>query len=235
MSVFKQVLNNNASEKSTSKKDVLFSNVNNEVLKGASVTNDSIQKTTMSKALSQEEPDIKYRFYKDTVFESVNIEQHYFTNFLPDFDAFDGYIDEGINKLKVSPSLLSKTEKRENAEEVKLAGKFINRIEAIIAEYDSLNNDEGHLIELLKDGFIRKSKIETPLGDSGALRLISVYSKDIDSQKTYFDLLFIDFYHLFIPSKHGGLSAEECAKKVYIQRKSCSERVHKYLKEDVFN
>lgn len=233
MSIFKKVLQNNESKKSTAFEDVLFSDKNKVVLKGEKPFSDT--KTTMSKVVSQEEPVINYRLYKNEIFNSINLEEEYFTNFLPSFEVLDGYIEVGLDKLKNKPGLLSHTEKRNNADSVRVSGEFKDRIESIVLHYDVLNSDDGKLVEALHDGFIRKSKIETPLGDSGALRLISLYSKDITSDKTYFDLLFIDFYHLFIPSPYKGVPAKIHAKSVYNKRKKCNETVHKHLKSNLFN
>lgn len=234
MSLFKSVLQNNDKEKSTSS-DVLFSNTNKQVLTGEKKKVSTTGSTSMSKVVSRREPTINYRLYKNKVFDSINIEEEYFTNFLPDFESFDGYIKFGLDKLKSTPQLLSHTESRNNADSIRMTGEFKSRTEKIISYYDILNEDDGDLIELLHDGFIRKSKIETPLGDSGALRLISVYSKDIEEDTTYFDLLFIDFYHLFIPSRHKGIGAKDHALKVYEERKKCDKTVHKHIKEDVFD
>ncbi len=231
MSKVKKVLQEKTS-KSAPARDVLFSNTDKEVLKNSGKPD--WRKASISEIVSQKEPLFKYRLYEGKVFEPVNLEEELFTNFLPPFEAFDGYIEEGLKKLKTSPQLLSHTEKREKAKEVQLRGEFEHHIENIISQYDFLNNDNGKLIDSLRDGFIRKSKIESPLGDNGALRLISVYSKDIEKNISYFDLLFIDFYHLFIPSKHNGLSARENAKKVYADRKNHKDSVHKYLSSDVF-
>lgn len=234
MSGYSKFLKTNNTEESTSRRGVLSSSTNQKVLD--TKRKSKFTKGSISEVISQAEPEINYRFYKGKVFETIDLKDEFFINHLPPFERFDGYISTGLAKLKITPQLLSHTEKREAATDVKLTGEFKSHIENIIAHYDNLNSDNGELSRLLKDGFIRKSKIETPLGDSGALRLISVYSKDIENQTTYFDLLFIDFYHLFIPSKHKGISAKNHSREVYLYRaKYCNESVQKHLKADIFN
>ena len=143
-----------------------------------------------------------------------------FTNLLPsEFYELEPYIQEGLNSLQKDPTLLSMSKRKVPADQVRYSGEFKDHIKNIMDFYDKDFDCNGKLLNSLTDGFIRKSKIESPLGDSSALRLISLYSKDLETGTTYMDLLFIDFYHLFIPSKHKQKSAHAIRQEIYSQKR----------------
>lgn len=222
-------------------KKVLFNktetiNENNfkEALKGSD-TAKNIMKSNLSKVLEQAEPTIHYRFYKNSVCQCLDIPEELFINFLPEKMLFDSYITLGLQRIKDTPSLIARTEDNQDAPAVRYSGRYKEHIGAIISEYDSVYKCGGELTDNLKSGFIRKSKIKGPLGNNGSFRLISVYEKDIESNTTYFNLLFIDFYHLFIPSDHEGRSAEEIRRSVYNRRKRiCTHELSEFLEDDYF-
>ncbi|WP_157456216.1 hypothetical protein [Carnobacterium maltaromaticum] len=156
---------------------------------------------------------------------SKKIDSEYFTNHLAEFYERDGYIDEGMKQIKADIDCISKTEDRKFPSNVDFNddGKFDKRIQTILNEY--LNEDCNDYF-----GRIRKTTLKTPLGKNGQLRLISVYTIDTDTGISHLDLLFIDFYHLFIPSKHNGLSAEEAMKINYEKHKKHNKCMHECFK-----
>lgn len=205
-----------------------------EVLKGSDVTK-NIMKSSLPKVLEQPEPTINYRFLNNQVCQCLNIPEEFFINFLPERMYLDSYIDLGLKKIKDNPSLIARTEDNQDAPAVRYSGRYREHIGAIISEYDRIYGCEGKLTEALENGFIRKSKIKGLLENNGCFRLVSKYSKDISSGTTYFDLLFIDFYHLFVPSQHKGQSADQVRKKTYNDRKkNCTHELSEFLEDDCF-
>ena len=230
-SLFKKVMNNS---------DIQISQVINnsssikEVIDVSTKITDS--ENSLRKVSSYPEPKINYRFYNEKVCECLDIPEEYFTNLLPDKWCLDGYIEMGINSLEENPQLIAESKNRDKASCVNCTGTYKEHIKAIMAKYDDLHQSNGKLISLLEDGFIRKSGIQTPLGDNGSMRLISLYRKDIETGMTYFELLFIDFYHLFIPSKHNGKDPDYVRKDTYKKRsKSCSYQLSEYLVPNIFD
>ena len=205
-----------------------------EVLKGSDVTK-NIMKPNLSKVLEQAEPTIHYRFYKNSVCQCLDIPEELFINFLPEKILFDSYITLGLEKIKDNPSLIARTEDNQDAPAVRYSGRYREHIGAIISEYDRIYGCEGKLTEALENGFIRKSKVKGLLENNGCFRLVSKYSKDISSGTTYFDLLFIDFYHLFVPSQHKVQSADQVREKTYNDRKrNCTHELSEFLEDDFF-
>lgn len=204
-----------------------------EALKSNATKN--IMKPNLPKALEQPEPKINYRFLNNQVCQCVDIPEEFFTNFLPERMYLDSYINLGLKKIQDNPSLIARTEGRQDAPAVRYSGPYKEHIGAIISEYDSVYKCGGDLTDKLRSGFIRKSKIKDPLGNNGPFRLLSVYEKDIESNTTYFNLLFIDFYHLFIPSDHEGKPAEDVRRSEYNKRKRiCTHELSEFLEDDCF-
>lgn len=225
---FKNVLG--LSSKSTSTKEVLFdSDTTSKILKDSQTS--ILDSSSVSTVVHQDEPELRYRLFKNRLFTCTNIENEYFTNFLPsEFYEIEPYIQEGLDSLQKDPTLLSMSKRKVPANQVHCGGEFKDHIKNIIEFYDRDYDCNGQLLNSLIDGFVRKSKIESPLGDSGALRLISLYSKDLQTGNTYMDLIFIDFYHLFIPSKHKQKNAHVTRKEIYSQKKSRNNQVpNKYF------
>ena len=223
---FKKVLFNKTETKSE--------NNFKEALRGSD-TAKNIMKSSLPKVLEQPEPTINYRFLNNQVCQCLNIPEEFFINFLPERMYLDSYIDLGLKKMQKNPSLIAVTEDRQDAPAVKYSGPYKEHIGAVISKYDSIYGCSGNLMTALSEGRIRKSKIKGLLENNGCFRLISEYSKDISTGTTYFDLLFIDFYHLFIPSKHRGKSADEVRKKTYNDRKKkCTHELSEFLEDNCF-
>lgn len=213
------------SSKSTSTKEVLFDSGTTSKILNDSQTS-ILDSSSVSTVVHQDEPELKYRLFKNRLFTCTNIENEYFTNFLPsEFYEIEPYIQEGLELLQKDPTLLSMSKRKVPANQVHCGGEFKDHIKNIMEFYDKDYDCNGQLLNGLIDGFVRKSKIESPLGDSSSLRLISLYSKDLKTGNTYMDLIFIDFYHLFIPSKHKQKSAHVIRQEIYSQKRSRNKQV----------
>lgn len=225
--IFKNVLEpNNNNKKSTPTQEVLFnSDTTNKALKESQSTN-ILDTSSVSRIVHQDEPNIQYRLFRNKLFKCFNIEDELFTNLLPsEFYEIESYIEEGLKALQNTPSLISMSKQKVPASQVYYRGEFKEHIKNIVGFYDKDYDCDGQLVDSLLDGFIWKSKIESPLGDSGALRLISLYSKDLETGSNYMDLLFVDFYHLFIPSRHKQKSANVTRQNIYLQKRNRNAQV----------
>lgn len=163
-------------------------------------------------------PRFECSYWNGELSGSKKIESAYFTNFIAsEFYERESYIEKGVDEIRGNIDCISKSQDGEFPSNVDFndRGKFNDHIKMILNAY--LEEDCSEYF-----GRIKKTTIESPLGDKGQLRLISVYRKDSETGISHLDLLFIDFYHLFIPSKHNGVSAEEMMKKNYEKNKNHS-------------
>lgn len=145
---------------------------------------------------------------------STDIPDLKFSNKLPSIEqrAVDSYIKIAINSLKNNPEIL-----KESYGHVDYSGKYMNRIKTILSQY--ITEDK---FDEICDYFI-KSDIKTGilLKDRGAFRVISFYQVEPKKDKRqrrskhYLNVVMLDPYHLFIPSRHNGKSSEEYLEEVY--------------------
>ena len=174
------------------------------------INNQLIQRTGKGYQVDiPDNPIFECSYWKGALCCSKKIDSEYFTNYVAtEFNERESYIDDGIKEIETNIDCILKTEDRNFPSNVNFNnnGKFDKHIKTILNEY--LGEDCTNYL-----GRIRKTTIKGPLGDKGQLRLISIYTKDVETGISHLDLLFIDFYHLFIPSTHNGVPAEEVMKK----------------------
>ncbi|MGX7393969.1 hypothetical protein [Carnobacterium mobile] len=236
-SLFKQVLNNDAHKESASiHKKVLTesASANKEVLSSSSSKKVLDTKPNYSAAIQQPEPTIKCRLFKDKVFDSIDIPNEEFINFLPEKLLIDDDTITQLNIIAEDESCLHKNYDRREAPPVGYYGLHKNHILNIIRAYENkFNCSSKELENALLEGRIRKSTL--PSGTSkGKTRVISLYEKDIEENQSYFNLLFIDLYHLFVPSGHAGLDSVTSLKRTYNDYKRNPTHIHEILKKEKF-
>lgn len=164
----------------------------------------------------------------DCAKNSINIPDFEFSNMLPSLDenAADPYINMAIEKAKGNPKILLDTD-----DPVRYTGKNKDRIKAILCEYVS-----EELFDLHSDYF-RKSDINTDvlLGKRGAFRVISLYLiepkkyKNQRHSKHFLHVILMDPYHLFLPSKYNGLTADEYRNSTYTEIKEYNRHIGELL------
>lgn len=196
-----------------------------EVSPQPKIENDLIRKNKMGYQVDiPDNPIFECSFWNDSACSSKKIESEFFTNYLAEFYELDGYIENGLKKIRLNIDCISKTEDRKFPSVVRFndKGNFSNHIKNILNDYlgEDCNNYYGRIV---------KTTLKTPLGHNGQMRLISVYSKDATTGKSYLGLLFIDFYHLFIPSSHNGVTAQEMQKRNYLKNKKYTKCMSSYL------
>ncbi|WP_413496935.1 hypothetical protein [Carnobacterium maltaromaticum] len=193
------------------------------------INNQLIQRTGKGYQVDiPDNPIFECSYWKGNLCCSKKIDSEYLTNYVAEeyFDR-DPYIDECAKAIKTNISYISKTEDRKFPSNVDFndKGNFNKHIKIFLDEF--LGEDSRKYLDASR---IRKTTVKSALGDKGQLRLISVYTKDTKTGISHLDLLFIDFYHLFIPSKHNGLSAEEAMKINYERNKKHTKCMHKCFK-----
>lgn len=159
-------------------------------------------------SISSHKVKAKIRFTENCE-SCVNISEIEFTNML----------SSPLNSKIINAFTLINTNENyivNNCMEVRCNSNNQSRIEKIISPY--VNGKESSIIN-----YLRKSTIPSALinSDRGSFRVISYYQiepkkdKRQKHSKHYVNILLFDPYHLFIPSKYDGYSAEDNRKRLY--------------------
>ncbi|MFC0232766.1 hypothetical protein ACFFIF_02035 [Vagococcus entomophilus] len=192
----------------------------NEKLLGVSKDNEK-----QSIVLKTKGSDKECQLYKNEVFRSKKMNHLKFTNFLPENYMITPDLREAINLITENEKFLCENWDRHDLPAVQVSGKYKERIKEIIREYDE------DLVDALFEGRIRKSTVSTE-HQKGKVRLISLYTKE--KNKTIISLIFIDFYHLFIPSGNLGKPSERVMEENYNNQKNNDVCFSKYVKKESF-
>ncbi|MDT2659005.1 hypothetical protein P7E02_03950 [Enterococcus hulanensis] len=203
-------------EKSTSTtKEVLFSSTSENILeKEKSSFSKSTHIDSSAKKVSyQEEPEFHCDLYKDRIAPSINFQRELFTNFLPERFLIDSGTKSQINQIAENSDCISKNYDRKAAQKIRYSGKYKEHMKSIVKMYDSIfENEHNELSTALEDEFLVKATIEDDSG-KGKTRVISFWEKKDDEHLLH--MLFIDFYHLFLPSNHAGYDSDKQRRATY--------------------
>lgn len=236
-SLFKQVLNNGVSEDTDSvQKKILTqgSSINKDVLSSSSNKKVLESKSALKQAVYQPEPVIKCMLYMDKVFDSINLKNEKFINFLPEKLLIDEETSDQLKFIANNHTCIYQNYDRHEAPSVRYHGDYKEHILNILKEYEQIFGcDSNELEDALKEGRIRKSVVPNGIS-KGKIRVISLYEKNIEENQSYFHLLFIDFYHLFIPSGHAGLDAKTNSSRTYNSYSSNKTHLHEIFKKEKF-
>lgn len=160
--------------------------------------------------------------------KSVNISNINFSNMLPALEEspIDSYIEIAIDKLKENPNILL-----DSCHPIIYNGDHKERIKDILLEYIPEEDFDEH------SDYFRKSDVRTSalLETRGAFRVVGIYliepkkHKKQKHSKHYLKIVLIDPYHLFIPSRHNGLTAEEYKTSTYSTVSAYSRHIGELL------
>lgn len=163
----------------------------------------------------------------DCMKKSIKLDSHHFTNMLPDIEnqALESHIELALEKMKENPGILFETNNP-----IRYSGKNKERIEELLTKY--VSEDEFNK----NCDYFRKSDVKTDalLENRGSFRVIGLYTikpKTHPKQKHskhYLNVILLDPYHLFIPGKHNGLTAEEYKIKVYSEVSENTKHIGDY-------
>lgn len=189
------------------------------------------QKDSIGKVVAQPEPEIICRLYKGHIFDSFSVKED-FTNFLPEKMYFTSETEGILDKIKKDKTTVYLNYDRKEPPAVTYSGQHKEHIKKVVEEFEKISSTEDNdLVSALINGRIRKSTVMTN-SQKGNLRIISLYEKDIANNKTYFDFLFPDFYHMFVPSRHLGIDAYKTLRRVYNDYKNNSTSIKEVLSEN---
>lgn len=181
----------------------------------------SLHKVDESRRLCGEEPETTISWFSETSKKSVNLEKCQFTNFVAteklDRSEYAQVLIDRFNKDK-SLSFLS------DPSNIKL-NKSHAREKEIIKHYFDLSNG-GEFDEtfdhLVKYRVVSEYQEETG-SNTGAARVIAHEGVDTASNTYFYKLIFMDPYHLFLPSKHRGTDKYDMRNKSYSKYKGCKK------------
>lgn len=216
-------------EGTSTTKEVLFSSTSEKALEkeGSSFSKVTQTKSSTKKVSYQEEPEFYCDLYKNKIAPSINLKEELFTNFLPEKILIDVDTKKRISRIAESSDSISKNYDRKTAPKIIFSGKYRGHMENIMRNYDVIfGNKQNELTKALENEFIVKSTVEDSLG-KGNTRVISFWEKK--DNKHYFHMLFIDFYHLFLPSNHAGYDSERQRHHTYNMYKNNHTCISKLL------
>lgn len=201
---------------STSKtNEVLSSSTSEKVLENeaSSVSKTTHTELSTKKVSYQEEPELHCDLYKNKIVPSINFKEELFTNFLPERILIDNDTKNQINRIAENSECISKNYDRKVAQKIRYSGKYRDHMKKVLEKYDSLfENENGELTMALENEFIVKATVEST-NEKGKIRVLSFWEKK--ENKHFFHMLFIDFYHLFLPSSHAGYDSEKQRQTTY--------------------
>lgn len=169
------------------------------------------------------------QLYNNQFFDSINNSQLMFTNFLQDSFLVNENLKESLDNIFKNSEYIFRESKL-----VKYSGKNKVRIKNIINLYSVVFDESKEILEKhLQDGQIYKTAFSLNKNEKGKIRIVSVVHLDDKTENYLFKLLFIDLYHLFIPSSHNGYSSDKQLKKTYNDYKTGTTHIKDYVKDNI--
>lgn len=165
---------------------------------------------------------VEIDWYSEESKKSDHIENE-FTNYVEDFIT-DYQVEHTIEVLNNGLDVLKK-----------------HKLDTVDINYDSKGKRIKEIIELYfkfrnpreEYWFVKtdiKTEFQSDINSAGSSRIVMVNAKDMETKKHYLQILFVDPYHLFIPGRHKGKSAEETKKETYEKCSDFETCLSKYLK-----
>lgn len=215
-------------ETSATKKALFSSTSENTLKKETSLVSKSAHAELATKKVSyQEEPTFYCDLYKNKLAPSIAIKKELFTTFLPEKYLIHPTIISHINRITESSDCISRNYDRKPAERIRYRGRYKDHMKNILEAYDIIfESKNSELVSALENEFIVKATVANA-NEKGKTRVISLWEKK--DNKHFFHMLFIDFYHLFLPSNHAGYTSEKQRQSAYRAYKSNSTCIMKYL------
>lgn len=146
-----------------------------------------------------------------------------FTNFVEDFIT-DHQVENAVNLLNNDLNRLKENIRDDIRFPENSKGE---RLKQIIEMYFALERPEYDYWFVKTD---IKTDFQSSLDRAGSVRVVMVNAKNMETNKHFLQILFVDPYHLFIPGRHNGSSAEEMKKKTYEYYSKLDTCLSKHLK-----
>lgn len=147
-----------------------------------------------------------------------------FTNFVDDL-LTDTDVENVVNVLNNNLDDLSNAKQLSVGIKNTLEGERIKKILRLYFSFDDLPEEEHLFTRAIVNTELQKIR-----DDAGPVRVVMVNMKDMISNKYYSQIIFVDLYHLFIPSKHNGKTADEAKEISYKQHEELDVCLSKHLK-----
>lgn len=196
----------------------------------------SVEKKLKKKDLIAEHLKLQKEYVEEDIIiskdflQSVTLHKNMFTNKVnpePRVNHINEHIIENLNLILNDPLSLTK-----KTSQIELNTSNRNRLKSILSKYDKDTIEEEGIegINLFKvSGKRTRVKIGKKVEDMNAFR---VYLKIIEiNEKNSYKLLFIDPYHLAIPSDHDGKPAKTVREQKFNQYKYCQAHISVFLSE----
>ena len=166
------------------------------------------------------EKDYSVEWYDSGAKNSVNLPNEFFINFVQD-DKIDRdfYAQTMIERFNEDASF----EFLKDPSPVKLRNKHVREKE-ILSHYFGLDDTQelDHLVKYRVVSNFADSIQDT----SGAARVVAYR----DTNEHAFKIIFLDPYHLFLPSKHKGVDKDVMMKQTYQKHSGCHLCLSKCIK-----
>lgn len=181
----------------------------------------SLHNVDENRRLFGEEPETTISWFSETSKKSVNLEKCQFTNFVA---------NEKIDRSEDAQVLIDRFNKDKNLSFLKdsrtiTLNKRHVREKEIIKHYFDLSND-GEIDETF-DHLVKYrvvSEFNESIGSNeGAARVIAHQGVDTVSNTYFYKLIFMDPYHLFLPSQHHDTDKYDMRNKSYSKYKGCKK------------
>ena len=184
----------------------------------AEVTN--VGENRVANNLNIPEKDYSVEWYDSGAKNSVNLPNEFFINFVKD-DKIDRdfYAQTMIERFNEDASF----EFLKDPSPVKLRNKHVREKE-ILSHYFGLDDTQelDHLVKYRVVSNFADSIQDT----SGAARVVAYR----DTNEHAFKIIFLDPYHLFLPSKHKGVDKDVMMKQTYQKHSGCHLCLSKCIK-----
>ncbi|OFS28791.1 hypothetical protein [Abiotrophia sp. HMSC24B09] len=184
----------------------------------AGVTN--VGEKRVANNLNIPEKDYSVEWYDSGAKNSVNLPNEFFINFVKD-DKIDRdfYAQTMIERFNEDASF----EFLKDPSPVKLRNKHVREKE-ILSHYFGLDDTQelDHLVKYRVVSNFADSIQDT----SGAARVVAYR----DTNEHAFKIIFLDPYHLFLPSKHKGVDKAVMMKQTYQKHSGCHLCLSKCIK-----
>lgn len=182
------------------------------------VTN--VGESRVANNLNIPEKDYSVEWYDSGAKNSVNLPNEFFINFVKD-DKMDRdfYAQTMIERFNEDASF----EFLKDPSPVKLHNKHVREKE-ILSHYFGLDDTQelDHLVKYRVVSNFADSIQDT----SGAARVVAYR----DTNEHAFKIIFLDPYHLFLPSKHKGVDKDVMMKQTYLKHSGCHLCLSKCIK-----
>lgn len=163
-----------------------------------------------------EEPTVKVEWHRDFSVKSKHLPSYKFTNFIDVFS--EPNTEFAISKMNEDLNCIKK-----RVSSVDITSQNRDRLLGIINNY--LDGPSYNF----EDDF-KKTTLPDMLGAEGSFRVVSLFYKDMKTKEHFLYILFVDPYHLFIPSKHKKKTADEMLADTYAKYNSNLNCISKLIK-----